>query len=253
MATTNQKTELALRRRDFLGLPLDAGGEEEALAVLEQLATGQAASYLAMVDMRRVLRARIRSEHARHIRQAGAVLTTSSLVAGSASFLGRDGVKPMRVFHLVIRLLSLAERNDYTVYLLGGNKQLLQQAERNLRDSFRRLRIVGRFVGGYSRRQEEQILLAIQKAEPTILLVGSGAPRGELWPLRNKKRLRPGLTVWVEDCFEVFAGKKRSAPSRLARATRVTLGSLLPPWRLLRLPALAYFVGLVLVHRIRGL
>ena len=71
------------------------------------------------------------------------------------------------------------------------------------------------------------MLLAIQKAEPTILLVGSGAPRGELWLLRNKKRLRPGLTVWVEDCFEVFAGKKRSAPSRLARATRATLGALL--------------------------
>lgn len=157
----------------------------------------------------------------------------------------------MRVFDLIIRLLLLAERNDYTVYLLGGNKDILQQAERNLRDSFRGLRIVGRFVGGYSRQQEEQILLAIQKAEPTILLVGSGVPHGELWLLRNKRRLRPGLAFWVEDCFEVFAGKKRSAPTRFVRVAATTFGSLLRPWRLLRMLSLAYFVSLVLVHRIR--
>ena len=253
MAATDQQTERALKRLDFLGLPLDGGGDKEALSDLEHLATGAVASHIGILDMRRTLRAKHRSEHARYIRQAGAVLTTSSLVAGSASFLGRRGAKPIRLFDLVIRLLSMAERNDFTVYLLGSTKDVLQQAERNLRDSFRRLRIVGRFVGNYSRQQEEQILLAIQKAQPTILLVGSGVPRAELWLLRNKQRLRAGLSLWVGDCFEVFAGRRRSAPSAMARAASAAFGSVLRPWRVIRLLSLIYFVALVLVYRIRRL
>ena len=253
MVATDQKKERALRRTDFLGLPLDTGDGAAMLAVLEQLADGDGPRHVAMLDMGRTLRARLRPEHGRFVRQAGAVLTSSSLVAGSAAFLGRKGVEPVRVFDLVIRLLSLAERNDETVYLLGGSKEVLQRAERNLRDSFRGLRIVGRFTGGYSPGQEDQILLAIQKAQPTLLLVGSGVPRRELWLLRNKKRLQPGLAMWVGDCFEVFAGKKRNARSRWAMALELTLGSVIRPWRLLRILLLSYFLVLVVVHRLRRL
>jgi N-acetylglucosaminyldiphosphoundecaprenol N-acetyl-beta-D-mannosaminyltransferase len=246
-----QQAERALQRVDFLGLPLDAGGTDAMLKVLEQLSASDTPQHVAMLDMARTLRARLRAEHRRFVRQAGAVLTSSALVAGSAAFLGRKGVEPVRVFDLVIRLLSLAERNDRTVYLLGGSKDVLQHAERNLRDSFPRLRIVGRFSGGYTPAQEEQILLAIQKAQPTLLLVGSGVPRRELWLLSNKKRLRAGLALWVGDCFEVFAGKKRNAPSRGRALLHLTLGSVVRPWRLLRIASLAYFLALVAVHRLR--
>jgi exopolysaccharide biosynthesis WecB/TagA/CpsF family protein len=95
----------------------------------------------------------------------------------------------------VIRLLSLAERFNRTVYLLGGRKDAVEKAERNLRDSFRGLRLVGRHAGYFPKSQEKNVLLAIKKATPTFLLVGSGLP---------------GRDLWVDDCFELFSGKKKS-------------------------------------------
>jgi len=103
-----------------------------------------------------------------------------------------------------------AERFSRTVYLLGGRKDEVEKAERNLRDSFRGLRLVGRHAGFYPKSQEKNVLLAIKKATPTFLLVGGGLPGRDLWVLRRKKELTPGIYLWVDDCFELFSGKKKS-------------------------------------------
>jgi len=57
---------------------------------------------------------------------------------------------------------------------------------------------------------ERNVLLAIKKATPAFLLVGSGLPGRDLWILRRKKELTPGIYLWVDDCFDVFSGRKKS-------------------------------------------
>jgi N-acetylglucosaminyldiphosphoundecaprenol N-acetyl-beta-D-mannosaminyltransferase len=140
------------------------------------------------------------------------------------------------------------------VYLLGGRKEHLQRTEKNLRASFPRLRVVGRYAGYYASRVEQDIITAIRKAGPRLILVGSGVPGGELWALRHRKQLTPGVSLWVGDCFEVFAGAKRQIPRGAYLAGLESYsGWLLRPWRLLRAFTRLGFWVRILSSRLRKL
>jgi hypothetical protein len=60
--------------------------------------------------------------------------------------------------------------------------------------AFYSLCLVGRHSGFYHRAMERNMLLAIKKATPAFLLVGSGLPGRYLWILRHKKELTSGST-----------------------------------------------------------
>ena len=168
-----------------------------------------------------------------------------------ARFQKKAELSRFEPFDFVIRLLTLAEESGRSVYLLGGRKADLLQAESNLRTSFPTLRIIGRYAGHFRKQEGKSIVMAIRKSAPGFLLVGSGIPGREGWIATMQKDLAPGVAVWVDDCFEVFAGR-RKRPSREAfeRGTESFGPIVSRPWRWLRLLSYLYFKLLVLWFRI---
>ena len=112
-------------------------------------------------------------------------------------------------FKFVVSLLTVLERWEYSVYLLGGADQVLKKAEKNIHSTFPRLKIVGRHERRIRKQEEPAIIEAIRKSSPCLLLVGKGIRGGELWIARNSRRLSSGLRLWCSDLFDVFAEKKR--------------------------------------------
>lgn len=203
------ETGLAMRVQ-LLNVPVDALDQDQALKCVEGFLLDGQRHQIVFLSLERLLAARWNPEFRRCVREASLVLPISAAVVRGARFLGKGTLTVYSPFTFAIRLLSLAERLNRTVYLLGGHKQELEKAERNLRDSFRNLRLVGRHSGYYPRSLERNVLLAIKKATPSFLLVASGLPGRDLWILRRKKELTPGIYLWVDDCFDVFAGRKKS-------------------------------------------
>ena len=140
---------------------------------------------------------------------ADLVIPISKSIVSGAKFL--TGKKPLRYmpFYFVISLLTALEKREYPLYLLGGKKQTLKKAEKNIHATFPRLNIVGRFEGRIRKKEEPALLEAIRKSSPCLLLVGKGIKGNELWIARNGSRLNTGIRLWCSDLFEVFAEKKR--------------------------------------------
>jgi N-acetylglucosaminyldiphosphoundecaprenol N-acetyl-beta-D-mannosaminyltransferase len=116
-------------------------------------------------------------------------------------------------FDFVISLLTALETREYSLYLLGGKPRILKITEKNIRQTFPKLRVVGRYRGAFKRNEEGLLLQAIRKASPSLLLVGKGVHGGERWIARNTGILNPGLRLWCSDLFEIFAERKKR-PSR---------------------------------------
>jgi N-acetylglucosaminyldiphosphoundecaprenol N-acetyl-beta-D-mannosaminyltransferase len=116
-------------------------------------------------------------------------------------------------FDFVVNLLTILEEREFSLYLLGGRRRILQKTEKNIRQTFPRLRIVGRFIGAFKRHEEAGILEAIRKASPSLLLVGKGVRGEEQWIARHTTQLSHGLRLWCSDLYDVFAERKRR-PSR---------------------------------------
>ena len=203
------ETSLAMRVQ-LLNVPVDSLDQDQALKRVESFLLDGGRHQIVFLNRERLLAARGHNEYRRCLREASLILPVSPSIVRGARFLRKGELTCYSTFTFVIRLLSLAERFNRTVYLLGGRKEEVEKAERNLRDSYRGLRLVGRHAGYYPKSQEKNVLMAIKKATPTFLLVASGLPGRDLWVLRRKKDLTPGIYLWVDDCFELFSGRKKT-------------------------------------------
>ncbi len=199
------------RRVQVLDVPVDQADQEQALQRIEQLLGDGGKHQLILLGVRKLFRARRDPEFRRCLREASLILPESASVVRAARFLKRGSLTCFGSFSLVVQVLALAERRGRTVYLLGAHKEELERAERNLKDSFPGLRLVGRFAGYHSREMEKDVLLAIRKASPSFLLVGNGLAGRDLWVLRHKKELQPGVYLWAGECFDRFSGKRGSS------------------------------------------
>ncbi len=157
-------------------------------------------------------------------------------------------------FEFVIRLLGVIEKINGTVYLLGEKNRELNISAGNLRDSFPGLLIVGRHQGYLSPEREQNVVMAIKKATPTLLLAGSGLKGGDRWIYRRRDDLGAAFTLWCGECFKIFSGKAQRISRKQWESRAHAFSTLIKnPVRLLGIFPRIGFGMLLLVYRIRKL
>ena len=202
----------------LLKVPLDIVSPEELSEIIYSLLPPPAGSDgvapnkgrdIVLLSLWDLLRARRSGEYRNYVLNAALVLPISkSLVSGARFLKGKQLIRYMP-FNFVISILSLLERQERSLYLLGGSNRVIRKAEKNIRSTFPRLGIVGRYGGTIRKPEEPAIMEAIRKTSPSLLLVGKGVRGEELWIARNSAALNPGLRLWCSDLFDVFAEKSR--------------------------------------------
>jgi N-acetylglucosaminyldiphosphoundecaprenol N-acetyl-beta-D-mannosaminyltransferase len=202
-----------IERISLLKVPLDIVPQEQLPAVIISLLSSKNGGNIVLLSLSDLLRARRKNEYRNYVLNASLVIPISKTLVSGARFL--TGKTPVRYmpFDFVISVLTILEKREFSVYLLGGRQRVLRKAERNLRQTFPRLRFVGRYTGGFKRQEEATLLQAIRKASPSLLLVGNHVRGGEKWIARNSAQLNQGFRLWCSDLFDIFAERK-SRPSR---------------------------------------
>ena len=238
-------------RKKVLGVPVDAVDLDSALKLIELYTQDNEKHQISLISVRDILKARRSLEYARMLKESSLVLPTARGVIRAARFLKAGTLTRYRPFEFLIRILTLIERTNKTVYLLGAKKEDVEQAERNLKASFPDLRIVGRFSGFFAKELEKNIILAIRKASPSLLICGTGLRSREKWILRNKKELNPGIYIWADNCFEIFSGKDKQPSKTIFKIGLEQLIHLKKhPLMVFRIVPYLYFIFLLLIYRI---
>jgi N-acetylglucosaminyldiphosphoundecaprenol N-acetyl-beta-D-mannosaminyltransferase len=209
-----------IERLTVLNVPLDIVPPESlAPAVYRLLNAGETqppeGANIVLLSLWDLLRARRSGDYRNFILGSSMVVPISKSLVGGARFL--TGKTPARYmpFDFIISLLSILEDRELSVYLLGSKPRILKKTEKNIRHTFPKLRVVGRYAGNFKRPEEPVLLEAIRKAAPHLLLIGKGVHGRERWLAKNSASLNPGLRLWCSDIFEVFAERKHR-PSHAA-------------------------------------
>jgi len=207
------------QRVNLLKVPIDIIAPEHLGTVVYDLLKEAKAQNkeqnIVLLSLWDLLRARRSGEYRSYVQRAAIVIPISkSLISGIKFLTGQKAVRYMP-FDFIISILTILEQREFSCYLLGGKNKVLLKTEKNLRQTFPKLRIVGRFPGSFRQRDEVTIIKAIKKASPSLLLVGKGVRGEERWIARNNVALGPGMRLWCSDIFDVFAEKKKH-PSRAA-------------------------------------
>jgi N-acetylglucosaminyldiphosphoundecaprenol N-acetyl-beta-D-mannosaminyltransferase len=200
-------------RVSLFKIPLDIVAPDRLGEVIGDLLASGEGKNIVLLSLTDLLRARRNGEYGGYVKKADLVIPISKSLLGGVRFLtGKKAVRYMP-FDFVVNLLTILEERELSLYLLGGTRHILGKTERNIRQTFPHLRIVGRFVGGFKKQEESAIIQAIRKASPSLLLVGKGVRGEENWIARNDRQLSRGLRLWCSDLYDVFAERKRR-PSR---------------------------------------
>lgn len=110
-------------------------------------------------------------------------------------------------------LCEMAEKNGFSIYLLGARPGVAETMRRKTLESYPRLKFSGVRDGCFDLDAgAEQVVAAINASGADILLVAFGVPRQEKWLERWGEQLTVPVRIGVGGLFDFYSGRIRRAP-----------------------------------------
>ena len=129
-------------------------------------------------------------EYRNALKQSDLVLNDGAGIKIASLLAGIELKENLNGTDLIPELLRLSAESDQSVYLLGGKEGIAEKAAEKLIASIPEMRIAGTNSGYFDEADEPDLLRKIDRSGATILVVGMGVPRQELFAMRNKEKLR---------------------------------------------------------------
>ena len=116
-------------------------------------------------------------------------------------------------------LISLCEREEKGVFLLGSGEGVAKKAAKNLMKKHPNLKICGIHNGFFLPEDEDAIIEKIQDSNPDVLIVCMGFPRQERFVSKHKNDFSEiKVITCLGGALDVWAGRTKRAPRVMQRA-----------------------------------
>ena len=112
------------------------------------------------------------------------------------------------------------QKNNYSLYLLGGKDGIAEAAAKNIKDKYPNIKIAG-FHHGYFKgshlgligeKEELELIDEINNVKPDIIFVGLGFPRQEIWIDANRDKLNGKVIIGNGGVMDILSGNAKRAP-----------------------------------------
>lgn len=205
-------------RTRVLGLPVHAVRSEDVVELASHAVRERRRLRIAVTNANKCYLAARDPELRAFLEQAELVVPETAVVWG-ARVLGRPGVSPVWGVALAAQLLERADREGWSVYLLGARSDVNAQAAEAVRTRFPGARVVGNHHGYLADPSvQDAVVRELEQRSPDLLLVGMGSPLQERMLARLSPTASPGVSLGVGGTFDVLAGLRQEAP-RWVRGT----------------------------------
>jgi N-acetylglucosaminyldiphosphoundecaprenol N-acetyl-beta-D-mannosaminyltransferase len=136
----------------------------------------------------------------------------------AAKLIGLDVPYRMTGADWIWGVAALCEARGRSLYLLGSDPGVADEAAASLRRWYPRLEVKGTHHGYFEpdSPHSERVLEDIAERRPDILLVGMGTPRQELWVERSFHRIDVPVVWTVGALFDYLSGRMPRAPHWMA-------------------------------------
>lgn len=242
---------MAITRISFLKIPLDIVRPQDLEESIKDLLSRQGPQHIMLVTLWDVLRAKYQSEYRAMVNSAALVIPVSKSLVRGAVFLKKTEPSRYQPFVLIISILGILEKYYKNTFFFGARPQSLLKAEKNVRSTFPKLAILGRSAGYYHKSFEKNILLAINKASPSFVLLGDGIHSGQKWIHRNRSHLHNGIFLWDPEVFDIFSERKNRISEKIFEKGLEFIPYLLKnPLRIFRIFQYLWYTVLLLTYRV---
>lgn len=156
--------------------------EETARQILTQLALGRG-GYVVTVNLDHMLRCRRDPSYLRLVRKADLVVADGMPLVWASRLQGTPLPERVAGSSLSLSLAAALAETGRSLFLLGGNPGVAEEAQLTLQDRFPGLRVVGTHCPPLGFEREEHELNAIRdklnQTQPDVVYVALGSPKQE--------------------------------------------------------------------------
>ncbi|MBL0385488.1 WecB/TagA/CpsF family glycosyltransferase [Tumebacillus sp. ITR2] len=198
-------------RVQILGVPFSTLTFEETLHKLEQDLRGTTPRHIITANPEIVMLAREDAAFMALLQDVELITPDGIGAVWASKYYGHALHDRVTGVELSTALIEHCAENGHGVFLLGASPQSNALAVQNLRHRYPNLRIDGR--DGYFKETDlPEIKAAVRGFQPSLLLVGLGVPRQELFISKHKSELNVPVSIGVGGCIDIFAGVVKRAP-----------------------------------------
>ena len=238
-------------RINIMGVDFDSLTLSEAVNLAETLISEHRAAYVVTPNPEIVMTCWENTDAMEAVQNADLVLTDGVGVVYGAKILGTPLKGKLPGIDFATELMRRMATHGGRVYLLGAKPGVAEMAGERLMEQFPGLIVCGTHDGYF--REDAPVIDEINALQPDLLLVCLGAPKQEIWMLRNRSALKVGLMAGLGGSLDVFAGTVKRAPSFFQKLGLEWFYRLVKePWRFRRMMKLPKFLFACIGKRIRG-
>ena len=242
---------MAIERINLIGVPVDVCEPENLESALLELLAKPGTKQIIFLSIWDLLKARRKNDFSECVKNADLVLPISKSILKGAKFLKKPIPVRYNPFTAVIQVLSILDSHYKSLYLLGARKKTLLKAERNVHDTFPGLKVVGRYAGYYSKQDEDDVVQAIFKSQPSLVLVSEGIKDKNCWAYKRRNRFSSSIFLYYKDCFGIFADRiKRVNEKTFERGHEIFVEFLHNPFKIFLLFPYFWYKIVLLWYRL---
>jgi exopolysaccharide biosynthesis WecB/TagA/CpsF family protein len=155
---------------------------------------------------------------ARVLRRAELVIADGMPLVWLSRLLGTPLPERVTGADMVPLIAERAARDHVKLYFLGGKEEYTRSAAEILTKRYPGLEIAGidtpfvRLDAPDAEQTDREICRKINESGASILLIGFGNPKQEIWVERNRANLKCGIAVGIGGTFNFIAGAVKRAP-----------------------------------------
>ena len=243
---------MSVQRIELLGVPVDVCRIEDMESEILELLAKPGTKQIVFLSIWDLLKARGHNDFSECLKNADLIIPVSKSILTGAKFLNLAVPERYNPFHALINILSILEVHFKSLYLLGGYKKQLQVAEKNVRATFPKLQIVGRYVGKFPERVEKDVIQAIFKASPALTLLSSGIKEKDVWSYRRRNQFSSSIFLYYKDAIGIFSKRvKRVSDKTFDKGMEIVPEVLHNPLKLFLIFPYIYYLLLLLFAKLK--
>jgi N-acetylglucosaminyldiphosphoundecaprenol N-acetyl-beta-D-mannosaminyltransferase len=198
--------------RHVLGVAVHAVTLPQVIGLCEAAVRERRPLMIGVVNAAKLVKMRGDALLRKSVVESDLVLADGMGVVWASRLLGAPLPERVPGIDLFEELLRSADRNRFSVYLLGATHEVVEAVASRIRERHPRARIAGLHDGYFSDDEAEKVAREIASARPDLLFVAMSTPKKELFLEHWASKLDVPVCHGVGGSFDVFAGYTRRAP-----------------------------------------
>lgn len=196
----------------LFGINIDNLSFQESLNKINDFIKTNSKHYIVTPNVDHLIRLQTDDGLRKAYANASLILADGMPLIWASMLLGKKLKERITGADLFQEICKIAEKNGYSIFMLGARAEVINLASINLKRLYPELIISGTYHGFFTEEENIGIINIINSLSPHFLFIGMGSPKQELWVLQNLHKLNIKVTICVGGTFEIIAGCRKRAP-----------------------------------------